>query len=186
MVVVAKRDFDSNSGESAFFDLILMKKLKHLFTSCLVAALFCGCGGDDENAVEVELEDVVLDIPASGAGAPAPAVDPGAPPAPPPPPPVPGTEKKKKEEAPVAEIAPEKVEASVKANMAKEGDSALIYVIQEAVEAYFEDKGELPANVNELLKSKHLKALPNLPTGKKVRINGTTLEVSLENEEAAE
>ncbi len=162
-----------------------MKKLQHIFTPVILVGLLCGCGGDDEEAVELAMEDVVMEVPASPPDAPAAAPDPNAPPPVPDVPPVPGTGAPKEEEAAApSTISSEKVEAVVTTNVAKEGDTVMLQVIQMAVESYFEDKGALPSSIDDLLKSKHLQALPKLPAGKTVRIDGTTLEVTLE--EAAE
>jgi len=167
-----------------------MKKIQTIFVSSIAVCLLIGCGGEDENAVSLEMEDVVMEVPASGPAAPAaPATqpDPNAPPPVPAVPPVPGsTPQKVAEPSPTQQIPSEKVEAAINASKAKEGDTALIYVLQVAVEAYYEDNGSLPSDINQLLKSKHLKALPNMPTGKTVRIDGVTLEVTLEEEAAAE
>ncbi len=166
-----------------------MKKLHFIATACLAGCLLAGCGEEDTNAVALELEDKVLEVPANDGGGPSKVVDPSAPPPIPEAPPVPGTgAPKKNEDAGMAEIPAEKVEASVNASKAQEGDAGLIYAIQQAVEGYYEVNKSLPPDISELVKSGFLATYPIAPKGKKIRINGKTLEVTIEgaSEEDAE
>ena len=48
-----------------------MKKIQTIFVSSIAVCLLIGCGGEDENAVSLEMEDVVMEVPASGPAAPA-------------------------------------------------------------------------------------------------------------------
>ena len=161
-----------------------MKKLQPIFISCLAACVLVGCGKEDPNAVELELEDVVMEVPANDGNGPDIAEDPAAPPPPPPPPPPPGIGTQKKEEELSSLSVPfEKVEASVNKNMSQEGDAGLIYSIQVAVEAYHAQTRKLPSSVTELVKTGHLAAYPIVPAGKKVHIDGKTLIVTLATEE---
>jgi len=159
-----------------------MKKLPFIFISCLASCLLTGCGKDDPNAVELEMEDVVLDIPANNGDGPAIELDPDTPPPPPPPPPPPGTETEKKEEVTSLSVPPEKVEASVNRNLSKEGDAGLVYTIQVAVESYYAQNRKLPESIKGLVKAGHLETFPIVPPGKKVRIDGKTLIVTIETE----
>ena len=61
-----------------------------------------------------------------------------------------------------------------------QSNAVLIGDIQQAVEDYHTDKLKLPANLAELLQEGYLEYLPKLPAGKKLKIDGKTLAVTLE------
>lgn len=165
-----------------------MKKLQAIFTSCLACALIVGCKSEDKNAVELDLQDVTMDVPANDGSAPVEQTvdNGGGPPAPEPPPPP-----RDPNEAPADEGSPsepaiprEKVESLINASKAAEGDAGLILLLQSAVESYHRENRSLPTDLRALVKSGHLEAFPIVPKGKKVRINGKTLQVTVvESEE---
>ena len=155
-----------------------MKKLHIIFISCLTLGLAVGCTPDDEHVVEYDLADVELDMPANDGSAPAAAVDPDAPPPPPPPP---GEQEEEPDDGPAPEnaVSPEKLESLINVSRSAEGDAGLTHVLQEAVENYFAEKKALPPNFDSLVESGHLERAPITPKGKKILINGKTLEVTI-------
>lgn len=154
-----------------------MKKLHIIFISCLILGLAVGCTPEDEHVVEYDLEDVELDMPANDGSAPVAEVDPNAPP---PPPSLPEEEKKEDDESdPEGTVSPQKLESLINGSRSSEGDAGLTYVIQEAVENYFAEKKALPPNFGSLVESGHLERAPITPKGKKILINGQTLEVTI-------
>ena len=152
-----------------------MKKLQVIFISCLTLGFAVGCTPDDERVVEYDLADVELDVPANDGSAPVAAVDPNAPP------PVvePDAPKEEEEQTPEDSVSPEKLESLINVSKAAEGDAGLQYAIQEAVENYFAEKKALPPNFGTLVDSGHLVRAPITPKGKKILINGKTLEVTI-------
>ncbi|MGY8653666.1 MAG: hypothetical protein ACKVJX_08585 [Verrucomicrobiia bacterium] len=153
-----------------------MKKLHIIFMSCLILGLAVGCTPEDEHVVEYDLADVELDMPANDGSAPVAEVDPNAPP------PLPREDVEEKEEDgadPEGTVSPEKLELLISGSKSAEGDAGLTYVIQEAVENYFAEKKALPPNFGSLVESGHLERAPITPKGKKILINGQTLEVTI-------
>ena len=58
--------------------------------------------------------------------------------------------------------------------------SVLLGDIRQAVENYHLDHRALPSDMRVLVQKGYLQAMPRIPAGKKLRIDGTTLEVTLE------
>ena len=163
-----------------------MKKLQAIFTSCLACALIVGCAPKDEDALKLDFPDVTLDVPANDGAAPVTdAADSGG--GPPPPPPDPNERPEEEEDIPEGTVPREKIESLINASKAAEGDAGLIHVLQEAVEGYYRENRALPPDLRALVKSGHLEKFPITPKGKKVQINGKTLEVTIvESEEGAD
>lgn len=152
-----------------------MKKLQAIFVSCLAIGLAMGCAPEDQNAAEYDLEDTEMLIPANDGSAPVAAVDPSAPPPPPPP----GPAVKKDQVVVENSVPPEKLESLINVSKAAEGDEGLRYTVQEALENYYSENLALPPNFGTLVESGHLAKAPITPKGKKILINGKTLEVTI-------
>jgi hypothetical protein len=88
-------------------------------------------------------------------------------------------EKEEDGEDPEGTVSPEKLELLISGSKSAEGDAGLTYVIQDAVENYFAEKKALPPNFGSLVESGHLERAPITPKGKKILINGQTLEVTI-------
>lgn len=154
-----------------------MKKLQAIFISCLTVGLAAGCAPKDESAVEYDLPDAELSIPANDGLAPVAAVDSNAPPPPPPPP---GPPEVKKEEVVVeSTVSKEKLESLINVSKSAEGDAGLQHVMQEAVENYYAAHRATPPNFETLVEGGFLEHAPITPKGKKILINGKTLEVTI-------
>ncbi len=147
--------------------------------------VLCGCGGGSGGKVETvraDFDDVVMD--ASG-------VEPAEEAAPVP---VPGDAPPAPEAAANGEAAllatmtvREKQELEEKnrpiieaAQTEAANNSILLNDVQKAVEEYHFDNRKPPASLAELIKGGYLEAVPKIPAGKKLRIDGKTLRVILE------
>lgn len=134
-----------------------------------------------ETDLELDEQDVVMTAEEAAVAAPAAGAPPGAPAAPEPDP-------DKAEAAAVAQMTPrEKAEYEERvkplmeaAEIESANHSILLGDLQQAVESYQFDTGKLPANLGVLVKEGYLDRIPRIPAGKKVRINGATMEVTLE------
>ncbi len=150
-----------------------------------------GCGGGDGKQVDTvqpDFNDVVMDqadAKTAEAEAPASTEIPLAPGEAPPAPEGAGTagdaalladmterERKEFEEKmkPIKEA-----EATESAN-----NSVLLNDIQQAVEEYHFDNKKPPAGLVDLVRGGYLQSVPKIPAGKKLRIDGKSLEVTLE------
>lgn len=164
----------------------------------------CGCGGQAPPAAsnaapqdkeeKLDVADVVLDT-AGAETSGAPADDAPPPPAPGDIPPVPGqpaataqaptqtaAERLLANMTPAERADYDETQKGIKksADTEASSNSVLVSDLQRAVEDYYADNRKLPAGIAELIKAGYLAETPRIPAGKKVRIDGKTMQVVIE------
>ena len=173
-----------------------MRKHVQLTTLILLPLAIIGCGGDATDStgaptdavVEINQEDIVMTAPAVEE-APAAATTPTSPAVPG----IPGaaptspTGQSQEEQLLSSMTAAEKADYEKQMegiNSSAEGETANFSIIrndvQAAVESYYDDNRKLPSSLQVLVSEGYLSAIPRLPKGKSIRIDGKTLEVTVE------
>ncbi len=148
---------------------------------------FCGCDGDGAGSkvdtIEANFEDVVMDeADAKAAESEVPAAPPGEAP------PTPEGEGTAGDAALLADMTErerKEFEEKMKpiteaAEVESQNNSVLLGDIQQAVEDYHFDNNKPPTGLADLIKGGYLDFVPKIPEGRKLRIDGKSLEVTLE------
>ncbi len=163
-------------------------RLKGVVMGILIVALMAcgGCGGDGGDKVETiqaDFDDVVMDeADAKAAKEAAPQPPPGEAP------PAPDGEGANGDAALLADMSErerQEFEEKMKpiteaAEIESQNHSVLLGDIQQAVEEYHFDNKKPPAGLADLVRGGYLDSVPKIPAGKKLRIDGKSLEVTLE------